>query len=170
MKKNDNKRLVRVRMGDIGRYIEEADTLNQFKINIIKEFKVNSNENDYILSCEDKAHHTTNIEDEETYQKIKHLLIKYPKLIEPSFIPRKKIIHIDSKCFVCEKSPIEGIRYVCMNCNLYELCSDCEKTNGERHGHPLLKLRKENYLEKYKDIIFNNYQSKEECKDIELSK
>ena len=157
MKKNNKKRLVKVRMGNEGRYIEEADTLEQFKINILKAFKIDSNKDDYTLSCEDKTERITKIEDEISYQKIKNLIINYPKLFLPSLIPReKKIIHKDSKCSVCQISPIEGIRYLCMNCDLFELCSECEQKYGEKHGHPLLKLRKEDYLEIYNNEIFNN--------------
>jgi hypothetical protein len=43
-----------------------------------------------------------------------------------------------------------------MNCDLFELCSECEQKYGEKHGHPLLKLRKEDYLEIYNNEIFNN--------------
>jgi hypothetical protein len=90
MKKNNKKRLVKVRMGNEGRYIEEADTLEQFKINILKAFKIDSNEDDYTLSCEDKTERITKIEDEISYQKIKNLIINYPKLFLPSLIPREK--------------------------------------------------------------------------------
>jgi hypothetical protein len=36
------------------------------------------------------------------------------------------------------------------------LCSLCEKKYGEKHGHPLLKLRKAEDLEKYGKIINEN--------------
>lgn len=154
MKTNLKKRLVRVKLGQEGRFIEEGDTLEQFKENFKKEFRIKSNINDYFLSCKDKANRITKVEDENTYQRIKKMIISYPKLIEPYFIEKEKVIHINSKCSECGISPIIGIKYHCLNCDLYELCNDCEKKLGEKHGHPLLKLRKVDYLEKYGDEIF----------------
>ena len=65
-----------------------------------------------------------------------------------------KIVHKNSKCSNCGMSPIEGIRYICITCQTYELCSSCEKKYGEKHGHQLLMLRRPDDLEKYKDYIF----------------
>ena len=154
MDKNIKKKLVKVRLGQEGRYIEIGDTLEQFKNNFIKEFKIKTNTKDYILSCKDKSNRITKVDKEKKYQEIKNFIIDYPKLIEPSFIPQEKIIHLNSKCSECGISPIIGIRYHCMNCTSYELCSNCEKIIGEKHGHPLLKLRKSDYLKKYWNEIF----------------
>lgn len=49
-------------------------------------------------------------------------------------------IHSDSKCSICNSSPIVGIRYRCLDCISYNLCSFCEVHS--EHMHPLLKLHK----------------------------
>ena len=156
MKNDIKKKLIKVRLGEEGRYIEEGDTLEQFKENIKIEYCIKSSINDYILSCKDKVNRITKIEDEKTYQKMKKFIIEYPKLIQPYFSPKDITIHNNSKCSECSISPIIGIKYHCMKCDLYELCSNCEMKYGEKHGHPLLKLRKADYLEKYRDEIFKN--------------
>ena len=158
MKNDIKKKLIKVKLGEEGRYIEEGDTLDDFKENFKKEFKINSNINDYTFSCKDKVNRITKVEDEQTYQKIKTFILKYPKLIEPSFVLKEKAIHKNSKCSECGMSPIIGIKYHCMNCDLYELCSNCEIKYGEKHGHPLLKLRKAEYLERFKNVIFKKEQ------------
>ena len=162
MENNQKKKLIKVRLNQEQRYIEIGDTLEQFKDNFKKEFRIKSNINDYILSCKDKSNRITQVLEEKTYQDLKDFIINYPKLIESSFIPKEKIIHKNSKCKECGISPIEGIKYICMVCNSYELCSICEKNIGEKHGHPLLKLRKAEYLEKYYyDIIQKNDENKQ---------
>ena len=163
MEHKKHKRLVKVRLGHQGRFIESADSLLGFTQNFKREFKIKEDA-DYILSCKDKTNKITNIESEETYDKFKDFIINFPKLIEPSFIPNPKpkikkdeiTTHKNTKCSVCEVSPIKGIRYKCLYCTAYELCSLCEKKFGEKHGHPLLKLRKAEDLEKYGKIINEN--------------
>jgi len=53
----------------------------------------------------------------------------------------ESLIHIGVKCSSCQKYPIVGIRYKCMQCKSYDLCEECEKKQGLKHGHLLLKLR-----------------------------
>ncbi len=65
-----------------------------------------------------------------------------------------KVAHKNSKCSKCGKSPIEGIRYFCMQCLTFELCQSCEKEYGKEHGHPLLKLRRADDFDKFKNFIF----------------
>ena len=157
MENNKKKKLVKVRLNQEQRYIEIGETLEKFIDNFKKEFRIKTNTSDYILSCKDKSNRITNVLEEKTYQDLKDFIINYPKLIEPSFIPKEKIIHKNSKCDECGISPIVGIKYLCINCNSYELCSICEKKYGENHGHPLVKLRKADYLEKfYKEIFHKN--------------
>lgn len=54
----------------------------------------------------------------------------------------KIVIHRNVVCDLCNVHPIQGIRYKCTVCNDFDLCEECEKTFGESHGHPLLKIRK----------------------------
>ena len=169
MEKNKKKKLVKVRIGKERRYIEIGDTLQQFRENFLKEFKLKTNNSiDYILSCKDKANRIVKIDKEETYQELKKYLVNFPKLIEPYFTQKQSEIHNNSKCMECGLSPIIGIKYQCMKCANYELCSDCEKNLGEKHGHPLLKLRKAEYLEKFKSIILPNINENNQlfCRNI----
>ena len=53
----------------------------------------------------------------------------------------ESLIHTGIKCSLCQKFPIVGIRYKCLQCKSYDLCEECEKTHGMKHGHLLLKLR-----------------------------
>lgn len=160
MEHNQHKRYVKVRFGHEGRFIKEADTLLGFTQNFKKEFKLKNDDTDFILSCKDKTNKITNIESEEKYQKFKKFIVDFPKLIEPSFIPKpkkdKNVTHENVKCSECGESPIKGIRYKCLNCTAYELCSLCEKKYGEKHGHPLLKLRRAEDFEKFEVIINEN--------------
>ena len=53
----------------------------------------------------------------------------------------ESLIHAGIKCKLCQKFPIIGIRYKCLQCDSYDLCEECEQKFGENHGHLLLKLR-----------------------------
>ena len=81
----------------------------------------------------------------------------------------KKAIHKNTKCSKCGQSPIEGIRYICLECPDFNLCSSCEKNCGEKHGHNLLKLRRPEDLEKYK-FYFKNLKEDEYQHIIDLNK
>jgi hypothetical protein len=65
-----------------------------------------------------------------------------------------KVVHKNSKCSKCGKSPIEGIRYICMQCLTFQLCQSCENKFGKQHGHQLLKLRRADDFDKFKNYIF----------------
>lgn len=56
----------------------------------------------------------------------------------------KIVIHHNIICDYCNSYPIQGIRYKCTVCNDFDLCEECEKTFGESHDHPLLKIRNSN--------------------------
>ena len=53
----------------------------------------------------------------------------------------ESLIHHGIQCNACQKYPIVGIRYNCIQCKSFNLCEACEKKFGEKHGHALLKLR-----------------------------
>ena len=145
-KNKTDKKFIRVTFGNVGHFVQEADTLEQFKQNFVKEFKLDNKENSFLLSCRDVANRTTKIENEDTYKKYINFFVKYPKLIEPFFTAEKKAIHKNNKCSECGISPIEGTLYKCLSCKRYDLCQNCEKKYGEKHGHNFLMLRKEKYL------------------------
>jgi len=44
-----------------------------------------------------------------------------------------KPIHNNVCCDVCNKAPIEGIRYKCNNCPDFDLCEECMKTKKDLH-------------------------------------
>ena len=87
------------------------------------------------------------------YKEYMKYFVKYPKLIEPFFTSEEKVIHKNTQCSKCGKNPIEGVLYKCLNCKKYDLCQNCEKIYGEKHGHNFLKLRKENYLQELEKVI-----------------
>ena len=147
------KKFILVKYKNQGLYVEEGDTLEQFKHNFFKEFRINSKSKIFSLSCRDKCFHTRKIENEDVYKKYINYLVKYPKLIQPFFTSEEKVIHKNTKCSECGISPIEGILYKCLNCKKYDLCQKCEKIFGEKHGHNFLMLRKEQYLKLFKDKI-----------------
>ena len=153
MDNNQKKKFILVKYKNQGLYVEEGDTLEQFKHNFFKEFRINSKSKIFSLSCRDKCFHTRKIENEDVYKKYINYLVKYPKLIQPFFTSEEKVIHKNTKCSECGISPIEGILYKCLSCKKYDLCQKCEKIFGEKHGHNFLMLRKEQYLKLFKDKI-----------------
>ena len=52
-------------------------------------------------------------------------------------------------CSKCLTTPIIGIKYKCLTCPSYYLCEKCEKIYGQKHGHCLLMIRRDEDLEKY---------------------
>ena len=156
MDNNQKKKFILVKYKNQGLYVEEGDTLDQFKQNFFKEFRINSKSKIFSLSCRDKCFHTRKIENEDVYKKYINYLVKYPKLIQPFFTSEEKVIHKNTKCSECGISPIEGILYKCLSCKKYDLCQKCEKIFGEKHGHNFLMLRKEKYLKLFEDKIKEN--------------
>lgn len=65
-----------------------------------------------------------------------------------------KAVHKNSKCSKCGKFPIEENRYICMQCLTFQLCESCENKYGKQHGHLLLKLRRADDFDKFKNYIF----------------
>jgi hypothetical protein len=87
---------------------------------------------------------------------------------------KEEVIHNNSKCSKCGQSPIKGIRYYCLQCQNYNLCSSCENKYGERHGHQLLMLRRPEIFEMFKKHINKNNLNKDDDEEkekiIDLSK
>lgn len=71
----------------------------------------------------------------------------------------ENLIHQGIKCSSCQKFPIVGIRFICLQCKSYNLCEDCENKFGKNHGHSLLKLRNNQQIKMVKDR--NKLQEKE---------
>ena len=69
----------------------------------------------------------------------------------------ESLIHHGIKCDLCQKFPIVGIRYKCLQCKSYNLCEDCEIKEGMNHGHLLLKLRDNRQI----NLIGNNNPKKD---------
>jgi Ca2+-binding EF-hand superfamily protein len=51
------------------------------------------------------------------------------------------IIHRGITCNACETKPIRGIRWRCVNCSDFDLCSDCEAANIHNRTHLFYKIR-----------------------------
>ena len=51
----------------------------------------------------------------------------------------ESLIHSGIKCSICQKFPIVGIRYKCLQCNSFDLCEECEKwpATAVHHRRPL---------------------------------
>ena len=69
----------------------------------------------------------------------------------------ESLIHNGIKCSLCQRFPIIGIRYKCLQCKSFNLCEECEKSQGMKHGHLLLKLRNNKQI----SMIGNNNPKKE---------
>ena len=154
-----SKIFILVKYENKGHFVEKADTLEQFKQNFFKEFKINTTTKNFLLSCKDAAHRTTKIENEDKFKKYINIFVKYPKLVEPYFTSEEKVIHNNTKCSECGLNNIEGILYKCVKCKKYDLCQKCEKVYGEKHGHNFLVLRKENYLNDLEKAINSKNKS-----------
>jgi hypothetical protein len=63
-----------------------------------------------------------------------HPLLKLKK-------PVRRDVHYGVSCDGCGMKPIEGIRYKCLTCPNFDLCSSCEEKNQHPSDHALLKLK-----------------------------
>ena len=79
-----------------------------------------------------------NIGVKEDQEQINTMKLKNGQKIENKI---KNNVHSDYICDGCEADPIIGIRYKCAVCKDFDFCEKCEKTLGEKHGHPFLKIR-----------------------------
>ena len=78
----------------------------------------------------------------------------------------ESLIHKGIKCSLCQKFPIVGIRYKCVKCKSYDLCEECEKTQGPKHGHNFLKLINNKQI----SMIPNNTKKEVKLKSPPLQK
>ena len=63
----------------------------------------------------------------------------------------ESLIHQGIKCNACQKFPIVGTRYYCIQCKTYNLCEQCEKKFGGKHGRALLKLRNNEQIKMFEN-------------------
>lgn len=79
------------------------------------------------------------------------------QLVQPIEIinPNKndnKISLFNLKCYICGKNPINLLIYKCYECNFY-YCNECEIKEGKNHPHPLLKVRTNEQLKKWDNLL-----------------
>jgi len=89
-----------------------------------------------VVTTEEKAMLQENSEDME-YVQVQH---QDPASEEAAVISS----HTGVTCDGCQMSPIVGVRYKCVQCDNFDLCSQCEhKSNGQYHAvsHGMLKMR-----------------------------
>jgi len=55
--------------------------------------------------------------------------------------PGRRDIHHGVTCDGCGMKPIEGVRFKCLVCPNFDLCSSCEEKNQHPSDHTLLKLK-----------------------------
>ena len=95
------------------------------------------------------------------YKKMKEKLEKCEKKLN-------KIVHKNIVCNNCFENDFKGKRFICAECNNYNLCQECEKLCYQNQIHPrhhtLIQINKslndegENNLYKYNNVIGNNNQ------------
>ncbi len=111
--------------------------------------------------------------------KLEESNINYNKMkeeLKKSEAKLNKVVHNNIICNNCFKKNFNGKRFICAECNNYNLCQDCEKLFYQKQIHPrdhtLIRVNKafnsedENNLNKYNNIIGNNNQ---EFKNVPLS-
>ena len=91
------------------------------------------------------------------YNKMKEQLKKNEEKI-------KKEVHKNIICNNCFKNNIKGKRFVCAECNNYNLCQDCEKIYYQKQihqrEHTLIQVNKalDDDINKYNNVIGNTTQ------------
>ena len=101
-----------------------------------------------------------------TFQAIKKSTIPMPQ--RPIFTNFcGKTIHGNVACDGCGMFPIVGIRYKCGVCPDFNFCENCEKKEGMKHGHPMVRLTSLNMLRSIKCNMKEN-SKKEIGKDEKI--
>ena len=74
-----------------------------------------------------------------------------PQFKKPSFAKFcEKTIHRNVSCDGCGIHPLIGIRYKCAICPNFDFCENCEKKEGLKHGHPMVRMPSLNMLRSIK--------------------
>jgi len=75
-------------------------------------------------------------------------LLTTPLASGPNFIDARNdddlpFVHRNATCSLCQRDPIVGCRYKCLNCPAFDLCSACEKTALKTHDrtHVFAKIK-----------------------------
>lgn len=70
---------------------------------------------------------------------------------------RMHVIHTNIVCNNCMKNNISGIRYLCGNCNNYNLCQDCIKYAEEIHptNHFFIRITDSNIWNQINNKNYN---------------
>jgi len=84
----------------------------------------------------------------------------YYKYLEEDYNKNIVIMHKNIQCNNCYENNIIGKRFICSECNNFNLCENCEKLNCHNKEHSLIKINKEiidknNFFE-YQNIICDN--------------
>ena len=94
---------------------------------------------------------------------------------EPVMIPKKK--HSNIICSNCFKTNFEGYRYICCECDNFNLCEDCENKKCQNYifhnsNHIFIRIYEPIDLDsnKYDNIIEGNNQILELHNDVALAK
>ena len=76
------------------------------------------------------------------YEPTKIVEGNYKPLLPPIVIEHGTNVHKGVECDNCGSSPIKGIRYLCANCDYFNLCSECYIKNKSSHykTHVFLRL------------------------------
>ena len=109
------------------------------------------------------------LKQEVSLNKLEKSELEYKRLKEQLEENERKIdgTHEDILCNNCFKTPIQGKRFICAECNNYNLCQDCEKLlyKNQIHDrkHIFIQVNKpllgnENNVLNYNNMISNNNQ------------
>ena len=138
--------------------IKENDALNN-KINELNE-KYNNliKENDElnnIINKSNKKHNNLTKENDELNNKINELIKEnqnYKEQITKIENSKYKTSHDNIECNKCNALPIKGYRYICLNCNHYNLCEQCFEINLDSpfHEHSFYRLKDKEIIQQFR--------------------
>ncbi len=83
-------------------------------------------------------------------------------------IEERLYIHNGIRCQKCYVYPIQGHRYYCPICPIYNLCALCEKDEKDPHEHGLIKIRKNEDLDKLSNKYKFEIEISNMSKDFEI--